>query len=877
MRPSKRFIFGQNNHVNSCRVDMFPNGVLKWVGGTKDHGWISLSGVIYSPTQAGTEIPLNISHWAPYGGEYGAPSWVKEGNIVVLSGLARISTAWATVNQGDSWNENNLGGRLIGQLPEGARPTKRLVFNCDNHGKANRVDVLPNGKIVLTSTGSGEAWMSLNNIAFSTVEGAPLQLLNNWAVYHSDWAVPSAIKHGNICMLQGLIKPPTATPGSWNKVAQLPKEMWPARQLIFNGMGANQTARLDVTTDGGVWWGVGLDTIDWVSLSNIVYAVPEQQLGGKNYTHVERLASYRAYHENWKFGMPGQGWIKFKARGVQDITLFFSSLPQELPGAMYCVFIGGYDNTRSYIRKEWGGANLYEIDTLKGGNPQAIVTGGRPGNGMQWDDYWIKIDNGLVTFGKGVNVDQNEIGRWQDPNPLKFVQYIGFGGWDVAVDYKDIQISGAPVVELPINLPVGFNAEEGKVKRITVGSRNGELEVWAVAFDEQLYRYDPYSMAPLPWVKQEFKNAAGALMKFEDISCASDGTLVAIGEQGKALRYDWDKKAWNPIDPGKGNEAIDLEFISAGNKDCIWAVDTDDKDICELTKEGWKVRADGVGAYVAAGVDRTIVGLNAKGEAFRYDGGRWFEMPGVLLERVAVGDKDNIIGSTDKDNALWQWKDNKWQPMLGGDGKPATGLDEIAVNAAGTIFGADEDGDVYHKGDAGVALAKPAPAAVKALTDQATKAVADLAAGKPVAPLSAEVKDVVAKVAPDLLTAKPGKKPAAKAPSPEQIKKAAEAKLTKAKPAAPKKAATRAKAKKEGKVKAKPIKKKTTGKGKALKKGAKVKKAVKKAEKLVKKAKKKAEKKKKAAEKAAKKPEKKAAKKSAKKPEKKPAKKPAKK
>lgn len=890
MRPAQRLIFGQNNHVNSCRIDVYPNGELRWDAGTKDHGWVSLSGMIFSPTQAGTPIQLNISHWAPYGGGHTAPAWIKEGNIVVLCGLAKISSSWSSVNAGDQWN--NHGGRLIGILPEGSRPTKRLVFDCDNHGTPTRVDILPDGKIVVVSGGSrGDApWVSLDGVAFSTVEGTEQALPNSgqWVIYdRGTWGVPTAIRHGNICMLQGLIKPVNNRPtGTW--MFRLPENMWPAKRLIFNCMGAGAHARIDINEKGYVYWIAGSATSDWVSLSNIVYAVQDQKLGGKNYTHVERLASYKAYHENWKLGLPGQGWVKFKAKTEQDINVSFSSVPKDLPGATYFVSIGGYDNTRTII---YSGTNLYEINTSAGGNPNAIITDGRPRDGIlkikdgkpefgqQYVDYWIKVDNGLITFGKGTEVGQGELGRWQDPNPLKFVQYVGFGGWDVAVDYKDIQMSGAPVIEIPVNLPDKFEAEEGKAKRVAVGSLNGELEVWVVGFDNQLWRYDAYSMAPLPWAKQEFKDAAGAVMKFEDVSCASDGTMVAIDDHGKALIYDRTKKAWSPIAPGKGNESLDFEFISAGNKDCIWAVDTEDKDIYELTKDGWVVRADGIGAYVACGVDGTVVALNAKGEAFRYNSGKWFEMSGVLLERVAVGDKDNIFGSTDKDNALWQWKADKWEPVLGKDGKPASGLDEIAVNAAGTFFGADEDGDIYHRGEAGVTVAKPAPAQVQTATTDVSKTINDLIAGKvQLATLAPDIKAIVVDLVPEVAKAKPGEKPAVKTvPTPEQIKKASEKQLTKAKPAKPKKEATRGKAKKEGKVKAKPAKKKTSGKGKAAKKGAKVKKAVKKADKLVKKAQKKADKKKKAAKKTDKKSDKKSAKKDSKKPAKKPAKKSAKK
>ncbi len=552
------------------------------------------------------------------------------------------------------------------------------------------------------------------------------------------------------------------------------------------------------------------------------------------------------FHESWKLGEPGKGWVKFKASGKAAIQMAFSSFP-ELQGEGYKVVIGSGGNTASTIDKypESTAFKPFVLDINKGGNPDGVMTGGLPGDGTKLEDYWVSLDNGTVTYGKGTVVGTRELGRATDATPLKYVQYVGFGnGGSATMSFKDIEFSKIVPVEIAINLPEGFEAEEGKVKRISVGSKNGELEVWSVGFDAQLYRYDTYSMSPLPWVKQEFKDAAGVVMRFDDVSVSSDGMMVALGEKGNALRFDWTTKAWTAIAPGAGNELLDFEFITVGKNGCIWAVDSDEKDIYELTNTGWAVRVDGFGSYVAAGVDGTVVGLNIKGEAFRFENGKWIEMPGVLFERVAVGNADHIIGSTDKDNALFQWKDGKWMPLIGKDGKPATGLDEISINAAGTTFGADEDGDVYHKGEAGVAIVVPAPAVIEATTAQAIKTIDALLAGTmlpadihpSVLPTLKAMPDMapLLKPAPKVVAAKPGAKPAAKPaakkvvkPTAAQVKKAVTAAKTTITKAAPKKAAaTRATAKKAGTVKAKVVKKKTTGTGKAVKKAAKVKKTV---------------------------------------------------
>ena len=51
-RPSKRLIMNTNNHANSARSDVLTNGVIQYTAGSKDHGWMSLTGITF--VSAGT-------------------------------------------------------------------------------------------------------------------------------------------------------------------------------------------------------------------------------------------------------------------------------------------------------------------------------------------------------------------------------------------------------------------------------------------------------------------------------------------------------------------------------------------------------------------------------------------------------------------------------------------------------------------------------------------------------------------------------------------------------------------------------------------------------------------------------------------------------
>ena len=46
-KPAKTMIFNVNNHGKSARVDVRNNGDVVWIAGGKDHGWLSLSGIIF--------------------------------------------------------------------------------------------------------------------------------------------------------------------------------------------------------------------------------------------------------------------------------------------------------------------------------------------------------------------------------------------------------------------------------------------------------------------------------------------------------------------------------------------------------------------------------------------------------------------------------------------------------------------------------------------------------------------------------------------------------------------------------------------------------------------------------------------------------------
>jgi hypothetical protein len=48
-RPNRRLIFNLNNHQYTSRVDVHTNGQVHWVAGGQSHGWLSLTGITFTP------------------------------------------------------------------------------------------------------------------------------------------------------------------------------------------------------------------------------------------------------------------------------------------------------------------------------------------------------------------------------------------------------------------------------------------------------------------------------------------------------------------------------------------------------------------------------------------------------------------------------------------------------------------------------------------------------------------------------------------------------------------------------------------------------------------------------------------------------------
>lgn len=284
----------------------------------------------------------------------------------------------------------------------------------------------------------------------------------------------------------------------------------------------------------------------------------------------------------------------------------------------------------------------------------------------------------------------------------------------------------AGVPTITNNFPTGYVPETGTTFCVACGSRNGQFEAWTISADAtKLLRYDAtQTTAQNPWVTiPAVDNQGKDIGMLIYVSVSSDGQLMIVDVNGLVYRYDWDAKNFTALpvsyayqyDDKQGtfvraDYGLALNYISIGSNNDIWGVDakTDNNPSganiiyqFNLTTNTWEPNTRGT--RVSAGVDGTVVGIDTTGAAMVYAGdNNWYAMPGTNLDHIAVGSKDYIYGSYL--STLWQYTNNAWVKINGADNNPSMGVNEISVNAAGSTIITDLSGNIFNKGEDGVAI-----------------------------------------------------------------------------------------------------------------------------------------------------------------------------
>lgn len=179
--------------------------------------------------------------WVDFGGTHATHAFTKTPDgVVVLKGLLK--------------NGNTATDTVIGTLPEGYRPSSRLIFVTTTNSNAEaRLAIFPDGSLVASETDA--AYFSLSGISFLADNPSQTWItptfVNGWTNVNAvggTWQTLRATKDASTRVhIQGDIKQGTYTVNT--PIATMPAAYMPAQFLLFSG-------KSDLATGGFNTFGV---------------------------------------------------------------------------------------------------------------------------------------------------------------------------------------------------------------------------------------------------------------------------------------------------------------------------------------------------------------------------------------------------------------------------------------------------------------------------------------------------------------------------------------------------------------------------------------------------------------------------------------------
>ncbi|KAK9794943.1 hypothetical protein WJX73_004115 [Symbiochloris irregularis] len=138
----------------------------------------------------------------------------------------------------------------------------------------------------------------------------------------------------------------------------------------------------------------------------------------------------------------GNGCVEFEVRGQNDASIIFKSSPggrrwqhaeslveaqQGNFGRQYTMIVGSHRNTCFKIERN--GQQVLQVKD----EPCTTLTA------RQFQRYWIELKEGVITAGYGLP-GTNVWCKWQDPNALAGLKFVGLGAWDSYISFRSIAV-----------------------------------------------------------------------------------------------------------------------------------------------------------------------------------------------------------------------------------------------------------------------------------------------------------------------------------------------------------------------------------------------------------------------------------------------------
>lgn len=318
---SGTLVFAVNRHNRQERIDILPNGEVRWVEGSvgQEISFLPLDGISYlvAPAQPweaevaervqtararrATEtarveqlrqqaidelvrpktLELNTNNWAPFGHEMRMPQWARHGSLCFVSGTV----------------ETNNMERTVGFLPENCRPAVKLAFDGIHNGIPTRFDVDVNGAVQRVAGAIGQT-LPLEFAHFAVAESRNLTALplnQPWRAYGQGFGEQATLaREGDFVLLGGMVAVPRVD--NWTElIATLPEGARPEARLRFHVNHNQHSHTVDVLPDGRVLWFAGQRQHTYLALNGISFFV---RMAGGNGTVLSLRNGYAAFGED---------------------------------------------------------------------------------------------------------------------------------------------------------------------------------------------------------------------------------------------------------------------------------------------------------------------------------------------------------------------------------------------------------------------------------------------------------------------------------------------------------------------------------------------------------------------------------------------------
>ncbi len=231
-RPSENLIFQNNSNGAGGRIDVWPDGTIRFVVGNA--AWFSLDGITFMPSGTTfTAIPLQNS-WVFYGAPWATPGYMVDSNgRVHLKGLIGGGTA--------------ASGTVLTSVPDDLQPSGFEFLSADN-SNAFGVIALEYVNSNIYTRGGSNSYLSLQALWYpSSYTGwTALTPLNGFTYYGSPYSTPRYTKStdGQV-VIKGLLKGGSTTANTI--IANLPPAYCPKQQSLQTVVANGTWGRVDIT------------------------------------------------------------------------------------------------------------------------------------------------------------------------------------------------------------------------------------------------------------------------------------------------------------------------------------------------------------------------------------------------------------------------------------------------------------------------------------------------------------------------------------------------------------------------------------------------------------------------------------------------------